>query len=245
MSQPQPADSLVSRLRGRPHARALLIFVSVLLVGFLAWPLVSGACSELFRALCTLALAPLSFGHGGHVTFTSASGAAELERAASWDVRMVLGIEGVAKAHAVALNPRRLFYLPLLTILASVLAMPLPGTARRRALLLGVAILIALALSTVWLTAVFLFAQVPGLVYTLSPAESALLRLGYEGFATPLTTKFMLPLLLAYGLFAWQSQRRAPPEPSAPQPSPVSKKSNKNKSAKRKRRKGAAGARFS
>jgi hypothetical protein len=248
MNQLQPTDSFLTRLRTRPHARALLIFLSALLTGFLVWPLVSGVFSALFRTLCTLVLAPLSFGHGGHVAFTSASGAEGLERAASWDVRMVLGIEGVAKAHAVALNPRRLFYLPLLTLLAGVLAMPLPGAARRRALLVGVPMLIALALSTVWLTAAFLFAQVPGLVYTLSPVESGLLRLGYEGFATPLTTKFMLSLLLTYGLFAWQSRRLAPLQPSAPGQSPnspASPKSNKNKPAKRKRRKGAAGARHS
>ncbi len=239
MNLPPPIDSVLGRLSGRTYVRAASIFVATLLVGFLIWPWVSGTCSALLRALCTLALEPLEFGRGGHVAFSAASGAAGLERAASWDVRMVLGIQGVAKTHAVALNARRLFYLPLLTLLASVLALPLPGAARGRALLVGLPILITLALSTVWLTAVFLFARVPELVYSLSPLESALLRVGYEGFATPLTTKFMLPLLLAYGLFVWQS-RRASSEATVRAPSALlAQRAVRSKPNKRKRRNGA------
>jgi lysylphosphatidylglycerol synthetase-like protein (DUF2156 family) len=98
-------------------------------------------------------------------------------------------------------------YLPLLTLLASVLAMPLPNSARRRSFGVGALVLLACALSSVWVIGAFLFAQVPGLVYDLSPTESSLLRLCYEGWVTPLTNKFMMPLLLGYGLFAWQRRR--------------------------------------
>jgi hypothetical protein len=154
---------------------------------------------------------------------------------------MLLSIEGIEKAHSIALNPRRLLYVPLCTLLACVLAMPLPNAARRRALACGSLILVGISLSSVWLIAAFLFAQVPGLVYELSPAESSLLRLLYEGWITPLSNKFIVPLLLAYALFAWQ-RRGVERENAAtiPAPLPASDAAKPRRPAKPKRAGGRA-----
>jgi hypothetical protein len=208
--RPTQPDGVSAAWRAQPRLRAPALFAALLFVGICAWWLCEGAFAQLFRALCTLALSPLTFGEGGHVQFSAALPSQSLERAASWDVSMVLGIEGAEATHSIALNPRRLLYLPLLTLFACVLAAPLSLSwrARRRALWVGTSILVLIALLSVYLIAVFLFAKVPGLVYTLSPWQSSALRVAYEGWVTPLTNKFVLPLLLAAALLAWQS---APP----------------------------------
>lgn len=245
---PPPSETWLARARAQPLRWAALVFVATLLLALAAWPLLAGLFSALFRGLCSLVLSPLSFGHGGHVAFTQGAQATGLERAASWDTHMVLRIEGVAKAHSIALNPRRLLYLPLSTLLACVLAMPLPNAARRRASAVGALVLLVLALASVWLVAAFLFAQVPGLVYELSPLESSLLRVLYEGWVTPLSNKFMVPLLLGYALFAWQRAKlrvdtAAAAPPLGPEPGPRSELSPKAKRAGGRQRKRASGAR--
>jgi hypothetical protein len=192
--------------------RALVILALVFALGLPAWSVLAAQFAYGFRALCALSLAPLTFGEGGHVQFVMALPARSLERADSWDVSMVLGIEGVTATHSVALNSRRLLYLPLLTLLACVVAAPFPLSKRQRAIagLVGAALLALIALLAVWVIAAFLFAKVPGLVYTLTPWQHGALRLAYEGWVTPLTNKFVMPILLAGGLLAWQSQRQKP-----------------------------------
>jgi hypothetical protein len=208
-SQPTQPDGVFGAWPAQARLRALAVFAALLLAGGCAGWLCAGAFAQLFRALCTLALSPLTFGEGGHVQFVAALPSQSLERATSWDVSMVLGIDGVKATHAIALNPRRLLYLPLLTLFACVLAAPLSLSwrARRRALLAGTTILTLIALLSVYLIAVFLFAKVPGLVYTLAPWQSSALRVAYEGWVTPLSNKFVLPLLLAAALLAWFGSR--------------------------------------
>lgn len=179
-----------------------------LLTAVLAWPSFEQGVAQLLRGLCTLVLSPLRFGQGGHVEFLASQLQTDVERAATWDLRMMLRIEGVAQVHSIALNSRRLLALPLASFGLVVAAVPVRWPRKRWALGLAVPLLSLLAVSSVWLVAVFLFSQVEGLVYSLSPTQAALLRLGYEGWVTPLANKFIVPLLLAALLLAWPERSR-------------------------------------
>jgi hypothetical protein len=53
-------------------------------------------------------------------------------------------------------------------------------------------------------------ASVPGLVYTLTPAQQTLVELAYRGFVVPSSHRVVMPLLLASLLLFWQRER--PPQ---------------------------------
>jgi hypothetical protein len=190
------------------------------LAAALLWPWFEACVAQSLRWSCSLLLSPLSFGAGGHVDFVSAAAHTGLERAASWDLRMLLRIDEVAQTHALALNPRRLLALPIASYLLCVGAAPATWAQKRRALALGLPLLWLLALLSVWLVAVYLFAQVEGLVYSLTPGQAAVLRVLYEGWVTPLANKFIVPLVLAALLLA----RPGRPRPQDPQPATATRR---------------------
>lgn len=215
-SAPSQSEPHFTGLGREARLRVASALACALLVAMFAFWLLDAPLAGLFRGLCSLALSAWTFGEGGHVQFVAASPTQALDRAASWDVSMVLGVEGSAVMHSIALNPRRLLYLPLLTFATCVLGAPLALSARQRriALLLGIPIVVSIALASVYLIAVFVFARVAGLIYTLEPWQDSVLRVVYEGWVTPLTNKFVMPMLIAAGLLAY-AQRVVPSTPPA------------------------------
>ena len=196
-----------SSLAPRELSLRLLLAAAIFSVGTLVWTWLEDPFELAFQRTATVLLAPLTFGAGGHVgTERSLEPASSShERDASWGTRLVLRIEGVQKTHAVAINPRRLLYLPLVCFGACLVAAPLSRRRRLWAIAVGVPLLTGFALFAVWVIAVWLFARVPGLVYDLAPWQRDVLRLAYEGWVTPLSNKFALPILIALAFTLWPS----------------------------------------
>jgi hypothetical protein len=177
--------------------RAAKLF-SVLAVGLLVWPLIGHEFSAGFQGLASTAFDGHEFGTGGYVRFLPREHTrSTVDRDESWNTGAELRIDGVEKRNSVLLNPRRLAYLPFVFLAGILAAMGLP---HRRALLafgLGSVLLCFVALGSVWLVVAWLFARVPGLVYTLAGWQEALLRLLYEAFVTPIANKFIIAMVVA------------------------------------------------
>lgn len=198
----------------RPADAALAMgwrFAAIVCVGLLPWPGVQQGCSALFRPVANLVLTNMEFGAPGglgtgHVRLLAAT-RAHVQRAddgPAWDTVLELRVTGVDKVQTVFVSPRRSFYLPLLFLLASIGVVPLP---RRRKWLcagVGVSLLVAYALGTLCLTSMWIFARVPGLVYTLTPVQQLTIELAYRGLVTPMSHRIVVPLLVACGLLSWQ-----------------------------------------
>lgn len=225
----------------RAPLRGVAIFAVVLSLGWLAWPLLHPGFTGGFQSLASVVLGSLEFGDGGHAEFlrTKRERRQGTDQDASWDASVRLSIDGVPKAHVIAINPRRLAYLPLLFFVAFLGALQLPARRTAEFLLTGAPILLSVALISVWIMFAWLFARVPGLVYDLTPWQSSLLHLSYEGFVTPIANKFILPLLLALGLVSLQARRArgAVAQESAVAPQPARGAATAPRSRVRRRRK--------
>jgi hypothetical protein len=188
----------------------LLRFVVALLFGLWIWRPLSAPVAGVMALAANYTVGALTMGKGGHIVLHATAparagadvGATAREQdehhAASWDTRMTLQIEGVAPTHAVRVSPRRLLYLPLVFYLALLIALPLETERRWRALALGLPLLLAAALVSVWITAAWIFMRVPDLVYPAS--HEPWLSFLYESWVTPLANKFILPLLLVVAI---------------------------------------------
>lgn len=188
-----PSPSLRRRLATRVGAFALVFGVGLGLEAELGGALASG-----FVELAQASIGGLRFGRGGRAKFERAPNRrATQDAAGSWDTRVELSIEGVFARHRVALNPRRLAYLPCIFFVACIGTAPLPLGRKASCVLFGLALLALLALASLWIIVAWIFAQVPGLVYDLSPLQRFALNLGYEGFVTPIGNKFVIPVVLA------------------------------------------------
>lgn len=211
----------------RGVAAGIATFVLVVGSGWLAWPAIEDAFCTGFEYAATGVFGAHEFGHGGHVTLVHAQRHAvnTTERDASWDTSVRLRVDGVDQQHLVSVNPRRLAYLPMLFFTAFILAARLPWRRRGWCLAVGLPVLLLSALGSFWTIVVWLFSQVPGLVYDLGPTERAALRLLYEGYVTPIANKVIVPLLLAAALVLVEQARKpqAAVAPAAPSQSTAAK----------------------
>lgn len=175
--------------------------LAIVALGVAAWPALGEASDSAFRVLANGILGGTTFGAGGHVAFEPVAPREVSSTAhdddASWSTRLELRIDGIPARESVRMNARRLLYLPTVLLLAIVLASPLRGRRKALALALGAAVLFAAALLSSWLTAVWLFAAAPGLVYDLTGAERAALRFAYEAWVSALGNRYVLPIFTA------------------------------------------------
>lgn len=86
--------------------------------------------------------------------------------------------------------------------IAVILAVPLTARSRWRCLAWGLAALLALAIAAIWITSLWLFAQIPGLMTNQGALEQAAISLGYRALVVPLGNRYIVPLLLAALLVA-------------------------------------------
>jgi hypothetical protein len=184
--------------------RAALTALLVLALGAWVWTPLAPLFSWTFRVCAGAALAGVSFGQGGHVDVEPRA-SPRAQDVVALKTALRLSIDGVEPSHVLRINPRRLLYLPLLCFLALLIAAPLPGSNKLRCALLGVPLLAGMAVGSLWASAAWLFARVPGLVYDASDLWFRhFLQILYEGLVTPPASKFVLPLLLAALLVSWQ-----------------------------------------
>lgn len=163
-----------------------------------------------FQTVARFGIGPVEFGRGGHADFLPArvDHGSSARRDGTWNAPVVLRIDGVPQAHTISVNPRRLFYFPLLIFIALVSAAPLATARKARVCVIGGICLLVSALGSLWVLVVWVFARVPGLVYTLEAWQSTALDMLYEGYVTPMANKLIVPLVLAASLVGWQGARQ-------------------------------------
>lgn len=177
-----------------PVLRALL----TLLFGLLLWSVAGELFSAAFRAVAGLAFRTLEFGNGGHAELVPSypAQAVSAARDETWNVQVLLSVDGIAKTHAVTINPRRLLFLPWLLLSALFAATAMHIRAKLIGFAVGSVCLLGNALVSLWIMIAWLFARVPGLVYTLADWQLTTLHILYEGYVTPMANKLIVPLFL-------------------------------------------------
>jgi hypothetical protein len=181
--------------------RSAAVFAAVLGAGLVVWPAVRPQFSASFARIGHAALAGHTFGERGHVELAPISGPGARN---GWDCQARLRVEGDGVPLVIALHPRRMAYLPLLVFAAAVASAPLRARRRAVCLLCGLPLVLGAVLASLWLTFAWIFARVPGLVYSLTPLQEAALHAAHEGLLSHLGVRLLLPLLLAVGLASWQ-----------------------------------------
>jgi hypothetical protein len=181
-------------------ARAAVVFLLGLIVLAIAGPLLD----EVFCDAVHAWLGGHEFGAGGRASLAPAARAVAVsaESGPSWTVALTLRVDGVHEVHSLLLNPRRMLWLPWLVALTLTAALARePVRALEQAL--AVSVLVAgWALLGVWLTAVWVFASVPGLVYTLGPSAHAAVHALYEGLVGPPGARYVAGLVAAAAVHA-------------------------------------------
>ncbi len=195
-SKPMRTDAVTLRF-----AAALALVITALLF----WPVLERPTAASFRSVVGAALEPWTFGKGGHVVLIPAAHPhATVSAAASWDTQLELHIDGVEQRHRVALNPRRLCFLPGLLCSAVIVASPVSWRRKGLCIALSTITVMLLAIANVWMIAAWLFARVPGLIYDPSAWQRTMLDFGYEALVTSLATKFIAPVGVTIAIVMWQ-----------------------------------------
>lgn len=192
--------------RGVDLAYRFSVGALVFLIGWFSWGSLEETVTAGFCAAAQGVFADVEFGAGGHVSVEPAR-THRLSEDAAWGARLRFRVPGAVHEESLRISPRRLWYLPCLLFVALVVSLPLGLRERLCGLAVGLVALLAAAIGSVWLTAAWLFARVPGLVYDFSTFQLGLLDFGYETFVTPLGNKLVLPILLAGALFSWGVSR--------------------------------------
>lgn len=182
-------------------------FAVIMLLGLSPWPDLSKLFSQLYLGLGNLTLQHLSVGHDARWG-SGKAGVLKAERPGrdgpSWDTLLVLTAERAADFDHVYLNPKRQAYLPLLIFLAVIIAAPVRARAKWMCLAVGVPVMLAFAMTSLWITTLWLFARVPALVGDWSQAQLVAVDLAYRALVVPMSNRFILPLFVASLLILWQ-----------------------------------------
>jgi hypothetical protein len=193
---------------------AALTFFLVLAVAGPPWPPVRRGFARAYCAVMNGLLGPLGFGQGGHVHVSPGNQDATgrtLAGEVTTDTVMLMTIEGKRGGATVGLNARRDGYLPLVLLLASVIAAPLGRRARLRCLFAGGLVQGAAMVASLWLFVLWNFTvglAVRGL-YSLTPLQLRAVDVAFRTLLLPPGNRFIFPLLVAAALIG--PQLRASP----------------------------------
>ena len=190
--------------------RSLLRAGLVLLLGLSPWPDVREAFGAGFRAAANVVLGFVTcdthYGRG-HATLLAAS--TPSRDGPSWDTLLRLKLDRAPNREEVIVNPRRIAWIPIVLFLALVVAAPVSSRDRWVCLAIGVPIIVLCAIAGLWTTALWLFAQSPGLLRNWAPLQALSVDLGYRALVVPLSNRYILPIVLAGVLLGWRWERRS------------------------------------
>jgi len=195
----------VSVSKWRTVWRGVVIFGAVLIVG--AWPnaWLRSAFSENFSDLSNAALARVRL--GGTVAMSLSSleepeaeartqdGTAENVEA---DTQVVFKSTSGGHEARLGLSMRRDAYLPLLIFVGLILGSPLTPWRKSACLAVGMPVVLAVGIASVWALGVYLMSQMPGLDFPTWQRD--LTELLFERWLAPPGNRVIAPLLLALGL---------------------------------------------
>jgi len=181
-------------------------FVLLLILG--GWPAISvrRAFSGVYAATANLLFGAMTFGRGGHARLAPMEPTTVRrpgENVTS-DARLSLTVDGRAGELAFGLSLRRDAYLPLLILMAAILAAPLRAKDKLYALLVGLPAVLALTIASLWWLVLWLFTHQVGGVYPARPAWEAVIDLLFRALLLPPGGRFLVPFLMACALVAWR-----------------------------------------
>jgi hypothetical protein len=200
----------MTRPDGRRVAAAVGLFVAVVVVGAGPWPGLAAASARGICALADLAVAPIRFGHGGHARVTPgrpATASPGLPEDPAADSALLLRVDGYAGELALGWNARRDGYLPLVLVVATSLAAPLPWSRRGRCLAIGVPLVAVASFASLLLLTTWLFAFHLRGIYSLGGLAGNALAWAFSALWLPPGNRFFGPVLLGVGLAWWQASR--------------------------------------
>jgi hypothetical protein len=177
-----------------------------LLLLALPWPGFNDRFVAGYSALVNhLVLAHVTFGQGGHAQLRSADAIARrADQNVVPDAVIGLRVDGYGGELPIAMSLRRDAWLPICVLLAVILAAPLPGRRRGRALCVGIPTIVALTIACQCFGILWLFSQQLATVMTLGPRAKSLIDGLYQTLLLPPANRFVVPLLLGIALIGWQ-----------------------------------------
>lgn len=185
--------------------RSLVRAGLVLVLGLSPWPGVREGFGAAFRATANIVLGFVTcdtqFGRG-HATLLAS--AAPNRDGPSWDTLLRLTLDRAPNQEEVFVNPRRILWIPLVLFLALVVAAPVSRRDRCACLAIGVPTIVVGAIAGLWTTALWLFAQTPGLLRNWAPLKALSVDLAYRALVVPLSNRYIFPLVLAGVLLGWR-----------------------------------------
>jgi hypothetical protein len=193
----------------RSALRWFALFAGGVLLLALPWPGLRQAWARGYGAAMNAALlSRVTFGERGHAHLRpagpgEAAGADNIVPDSILELR-VDGYQGELKLGA---SLRRDGYLPLVFVLAAIATAPLPWRGRLRALAVGLPAILILAASCQWLGLLWIFSHQLRGVLELGPASRTLVEGGFETLLLPPANRFLVPLLLGFGLALWPRPR--------------------------------------
>lgn len=188
---------------GKTRAHRLLVagatFAAVLIAG--GWPSarVAHGFAVAYSGLANVILASITFGNGGRARLVAAeTNVSRVGDAVAADTQIALTVDGRTNSARLGISLRRDAYLPLLILLATVLAGPLAWRRKLQvgAIGLGIELLITLG-AVVLLVGSALALGVPGLY---PPRSAALWDLASRTLLLPPGNRFIVPLGIGVAL---------------------------------------------
>ena len=185
-----------------------------LLLGVAPWPGFREAYADLFRAGANAVF--FSFAQSGRTKFEPASDASGM-----WDTRVIYTIVGTPMGTQSSYNAWIAGWIPLATLVALVLATPVPWSRRWRALVWGLVWTHVFILLRVYVLVLFGFSGPPGLpLLSVGPFGHKVLETALEVISVSPVTSSLVPvfiwLLVTFRYEDWAGATRHPrPSPDA------------------------------
>lgn len=191
--------------RSSPPRRLLVIagtFALVLVLGGCPSARVAQAFSAAYCPLADVVLGAITFGRGGHARLQPRDPpTVRADDPIVADTQVMLNVDGQPREARLGISLRRDAYLPLLILLATVLAAPLTWRCKLR--LCGYGLLIELGVTLVAVVLLVGSALAAGVRGLYEPRTVALWDLASRTLLLPPGNRFMIPLCIGIGLSWW------------------------------------------
>jgi hypothetical protein len=201
----------VPALDRRRALRWLGGFALVLVIGMLPWPGLARGWSHLFSGLANVTVFQPDFGQGGRAHLRPAR---PDERGTGHNVAtdavLELEVRGYQGNLALGISSRRDGYLPLLVLIAAVIAAPLGWKIRLKHLAAGVPLALAVGLLLTRLGVAAVFALRLRGVYPADSLARSALATAEQLLVLPPALRFAAPLLIALALVGISLRPAAP-----------------------------------
>jgi hypothetical protein len=189
---------------------SLLVFLGIIALGAWPAPAIALGVSAAYSWTANPVLERITFGHRGHARLQTLP---EIKRRESdnvtGDTLLALSVDGYRGTVPLGISVRRDVYLPLLILVALLLAFPRlrPGQ-RLTCLALAVPITVAAGIAANALVAAWTFSTQLRGVYPPQPVTRRIIAFAYGALLSPPGNRFIAPLALGAGLIAWQLKQR-------------------------------------